>query len=190
MVEILEGGITPECSRLRRQHEILDSSKEQRKSFYKMAEDRISYLNTQEIKEWIEESIGASVAHGGIAYAYTGYRDARDKAISDSPRRWVTHLEIVVNEELFKDEEEDFSDILPFVLEHELYEAWLGMKKGAGEKLTSKDHHLLARRRECLLAETNGLGDRLLAFYKKNGKKADILEVESALSKARKKLRQ
>jgi len=70
----------------------------------------------------------------------------------------------VVNKDAFKIKDKDYSDVMPFVIEHEIYETWLNAKKGAGSDLTMKKQHILALRRAFLLAEQQGLSEKFLEW--------------------------
>jgi|SRR3989339_1429100 len=83
--------------------------------------------------------------------------------------RFVSLLEIVVNEGLFEDvsriKQVNYKDLIPYVVEHDVYEAWLSAKRGAGQTIPVEIKHLLARRREFYLATREGKGQKLYDFH-------------------------
>jgi len=81
---------------------------------------------------------------------------------------------------------EDFSDCIPFIVEHDIFEAWLSAKKGAATSLDVSKKHLLARRREFLIAEQQGLGEKLHRFQMAVNP-ADKKEYDEALVYAQKR---
>lgn len=86
-----------------------------------------------------------------------------------SIEKWITELDIVVNKDLFDRIQTytgvDYTDITPYVVDHEIFEAWLTAKKGVGSTLSVDKKHLLARRRELLLAEQDGRAEKLFQYH-------------------------
>lgn len=92
-----------------------------------------------------------------------------DKIYERHTEKWINQLDIVVNKDLFEKIKIhtgiDYTDIIPYGLDHEIFEAWLIAKKGIGSTLSINKKHLLARRREFLLAEKDGKGEKLFQFH-------------------------
>lgn len=149
----------PESSCLDPFHKVEGSPKEARASFYELAKDRVKYLTHQEMLKWHEDVYGEKQLHTA-AFVAAVFGPEEEKNIG----KWITHLEIVVNKDAFNINGKDYSDLMPFVLEHEIYEAWLRGKRGVGPGLDESKRHLLAKRRQYLLAEKAGHGDKLFEW--------------------------
>ncbi len=173
----------PESSFLDPPHEVEGPPKEARESFYELAKDKIRYLTNEEILKWYEDMFGRRQYSIPAAAYIIGSKKEKNF------EKWIHNLEIIVKKDAFNIEGKDYSDILPFVLEHEIYEAWLSGKRGTGPKLSVDKKHLLALRREYLLAEQQGLGDKLLEWDTLTGfKDKSRTESEYALRVAKKQL--
>lgn len=172
----------PESSFLKPPHKVEGTPREARASFYELAKDKVKYLTSEEILKWRKETFGKSDI--SIATYIIGGSNTENDF-----NKWIYNLEIVVNKDAFNVKGKDYSDILPFVLEHEIYEAWLSGKRGTGPKLSVDKKHLLALRREYLLAEQQGLGDKLFEWDTLTGfKDKSRTESEYALRVAKKQL--
>ena len=84
-----------------------------------------------------------------------------------------------------------YKDMIPFIIEHELYEGWLNCKKGflgnAYEDEEIETKHQLALRREFYLAEKSGMGEKLFEWRKKNNPDTEE-DCREALRNAKKKI--
>lgn len=154
----------PESSFIKPSHKVEGPPKEARKSFYEFAKHRIEYLTNEEIIKWDKDRGGRQERKHPDPALYV--ISTGDHEEGNNLERWVSNLEIVVNKDAFKIQGKDYSDLIPFVLEHEIYEVWLDAKKGAASTLDRQKQHILAHRRAFLLAEQQGLGDRLLEWAK------------------------
>ena len=172
----------PESSFIKPPYKVEGTPKEARASFYEFAKDRIKYLNEEEFRKWQKENRKKPnfITTASLVIGFS----TRE---GDNFNKWIDNLEIIINKEGFNVYGKDYSDILPFVLEHEIYEAWLIGKKGVASELSDHKQHLLARRREYLLAEQAGLGDKMLEYATKVNP-ADKEEYEYALKAAKKQL--
>ncbi len=170
----------PESSFINPPHEVEGTPKEARASFYELAKDKIKYLTKEETEKWISK-----VAEPEIPIK-TGAAIMRARKTKDF-KKWVKNLEIIVNKDAFNRDRKDYSDLIPFVVEHEIYEAWLTAKKGVGFELGLDKQHLLARRRQYLLAEQAGLGDKIFEWHMK-ANPSQKEEYEYALRYAKKQL--
>jgi len=174
----------PESSLLREPHKIEGPMTEARESFYELAKSKIKYLSSQEIAEWHKKMSGRENYVTTISYIVSHNSDVTEDGDFE---KWVNALEIVVNKDVATFNGEDFSDCMPFIIEHDIYEAWLSAKKGAATSLDVAKKHLLARRREFLMAEEQGLGEKLHKFQMavNSGNKK---EYDEALNYARRRV--
>jgi len=173
----------PESSFINPPHEVEGTPKEARASFYELAKDKIKYLTWDETEEWHNRMAGITGKKPGIPVAVAIIQVSRGYNI----RKFVNNLEIIVNKDSFNRDRKDYSDLIPFVVEHEIYETWLIAKKGAGSELGLDKQHLLARRKQYLLAEQAGLGDKMFEWHMKVNP-SHKEEYEYALNAAKKRL--
>ncbi|MEK7203202.1 MAG: hypothetical protein AAB653_02690 [Patescibacteria group bacterium] len=160
---------TPEYSKLDKPHKIEGAPAEAKKSFYELARSRVELVAEPEYFRFKKDVFGKDYWRYPSA-AYILSRD--DRITEDSVKRFVDTLDIKVNKDFFFLEGEDYSDLIPYVVEHEIYESYLWSKKGFYQPKSNKakhlsDTHLLARRKEFELAMQDGKAERLLEFYKK-----------------------
>jgi len=143
-------------------HKLKDSIPESKKEFFELAKSRVKHMSREEFIKWHEEMFG----------------DAFDAPASNliikSEAGEIENLEIAINRDAFKIDNKDYSDLIPCVIEHETYEAWIEIKEGAMKKelASGKDEaflkkHLLAERNEFLMAERMGLGEKLFEWRMK-----------------------
>lgn len=151
----------PETSILLKPHKVEGSMVEAKESFYDLAKSHIRYLTSQEIVEWHKKISGRKNYLTTASYIVSRKSDVSEGGDFE---KWVDALEIVVNKDVAIINGEDFSDCIPFIVEHDIYEAWLSAKKGAVTSLDVGKKHLLARRREFLIAEQQSLGEKLHRF--------------------------
>lgn len=178
----------PEIPYIHPPYEVEGPPKQARKSFYEFAKNRIKYLTNEEIVKWNKDRGGDQEQKRLEPALY--FISAGGRGEGDNLEKWVSNLEIVVNKDAFKIQGKDYSDLIPFVLEHEIYETWLNVKKGAGSTIDTKKQHILAHRKAFLLAEQQGLGGKFLEWIKlldpDNPK--NIKQCEYALKVAKKQL--
>ena len=178
----------PEIPSIHPPYEVEGPPKEARKSFYEFAKNRIKYLTNEEIIKWDKARGGNQEQKYPEPALYFisvgGHREG------DNLEKWINMLEIVVNKDVFKINKKDYSDLIPFVLEHEICETWLRAKKGAGSTIDTKKQHILAHRKAFLLAEQQELGDKFLEWIKllNPDDVANIKQCEYALQVAKKQL--
>lgn len=175
----------PESSYLNEPHKIEGKMKEARRCFYELAQDKVKYLNSQQIAEWKKNITGEEGYITSASYIINYNTTETEDGDFD---KWINNLEIVINTDVFKINGEDYSDLIPIFLEHDIYEAWLTAKKRAGSKLDLKKKHLLARRQELRLAEELGLSDKLEKWFSIVNPQA-LEEVRYALNKVRKQIK-
>jgi hypothetical protein len=152
----------PEIKYIHPPYEVEGTPKEARESFYEFVKERIKYLTDAEIRKWDKDRGGDQESKGPLPALYI--ISVGESKKEDKPEKWINNLEIVVNKDAFKIKDKDYSDVMPFVVEHEIYETWLNAKKGAGSDLESVKQHTLALRKAFLLAEQQDLGDKLLEW--------------------------
>jgi hypothetical protein len=137
---------------------------EDRSVFYDLAKSRIKYQTREENVAWQKKYRGMQGETTATYFVGFNNRVGKDERVE----KWIDKLTIVVNkglvDELSQRTGEDFTSIIPYIVEHDVYEAWLLAKRGAGASLEVGEKHLLARRREFLLATQDGLADRLFKF--------------------------
>lgn len=87
---------------------------------------------------------------------------------SGDMRKFVNSLQIVVNtgilDEFSQEYGEDASDLIPCLVEHEIFEAWIAVKYGVGGGMGREMRHMLARRREAYIAVKQGLGEKWFEY--------------------------
>jgi hypothetical protein len=132
--------------------------------FYDLARSRIRYQTWEENIAWQKKYRGSQI--GTSATYIIGLKDTVGS--DEKVEKWIDKLAIVINkgliDELGQRLGEDFTSIIPYIIEHELYESWLSAKRGAGQSLEVSNKHILAIRRQYLLATQDGLADKLLRF--------------------------
>ncbi len=144
-------------------HEIVGDPLSAKESFYKLAASNVHYMSSYEMFMWkIENDMRLNLSPGSFAISVR-YNNSNPGDV----KRWVASLDIVINKDMFLIKGEDFSDCIPYVLEHEVYEAWLFAKKGIGSSLNEETRHLLSTRHTFLTATRDGVGDRLYEFSMK-----------------------
>ena len=87
----------------------------------------------------------------------------RQSGEADDPEKLVTGLEISINQDFFGEENKD---LIPYAVEHEIFEAWMWSKRGISPWST-RTNHLLARRRQFEMAMRDGKAEKLRNFYRK-----------------------
>ena len=131
--------------------------------FYELAQERVTFQSREESSRWRQRHgfTNETTATHAVQLCFT-------QEPKGNVRQFVKGLEIMVNlgyfEELSKAENKDYTNLIPYIIEHEIYEAWLYAKKGIGGKLNNQQRHLLARRREFYLAAKDGMLNHLIEF--------------------------
>jgi hypothetical protein len=145
---------------------------EAKASFYEFAKEKIKMLDAKDFKKWMNKLSGFSnLEIIKISPAVGIYWPKNKKNKKGEMEKALSVFEIVINKDAFQIDGKNYSDVIPFVAEHELMEAWLHSKKGWGDNKFSDDDchkkHLLAERREFLLAEQEGLSEKLFEWRMK-----------------------
>lgn len=189
----------PESSKLEQPHMIEGTMKEAKDSLYELARERVRLMNGQEYSDWLKKFGDWAVERVGHSPAVVAVWPRKGEQ-NGNKVKGITHLEIGVNKDKFQIDGEDYLDILPFAIEHEIYEAWLISKKGLGEESGEKEgdfkkytaKHRLAVRREFFVAEQQGLGEKLFRWHIKiepNMKPEKEAELRIALEKAKQRIK-
>ncbi len=193
----------PESSRLPSDYEVKSPSTEVRLEFWELAKSRVRFITPEEMLA-IHTQVGKleEFYPGKIAFAIVSKRvdeeiDIKDKLLSTikmiqrrkslkstltgivtpEQTKWIDALEIYINKQAFSINGQDYSDIIPYVIEHEIYERWAKDKQGFVPN--PNQAHLLARRHEFRIAVQDGKADRLLEFIKV-ATPADLPDAEEA----------
>lgn len=152
----------PESSYLPEPHKIEGAPKEARERFYEMAKSRVFYATRDEMVEFGKQTSGEDESTTTALYVRLPRKEFTEEGIE----KWIDGLQIVVNKDAFQQDGEDFSDLIPYAIEHELYELWVKSKRGISAQETEKAH-LLARRKQAEMALHDGKLDRMIEFYTK-----------------------
>ncbi len=151
-------------------HKIEGKTGKAMESFYELAKGRVRHFNHQQFMDWLSESLGEEKSKAfekipAIVFVKNEVRE-EDQRIE----KYLTNLEIAIDTSKFNLNGKDYTDILSFVVEHEIYESWLRSKKGfLEEKEFSEESrtraHSLALRRQFLLAEKAGKGEKMFEWF-------------------------
>jgi len=142
---------------LKNPREIDRNFQKAKQEFWELAQSRIN-IDTQEQHEVFHEAyfpkdeIPTSAAFA-LLPGYSKNSTDQEKAILE--------FEISINKDFFGDE---YADLIPYAIEHEIYEAWLHAKRGWNPQ-TIKQGHLLARKYQLKKAMADGKAERLVDFY-------------------------
>lgn len=158
----------PESSIVNPPHKIEGDMRTARDDFFEFAKSRVRYMTADEFADWVKEMVdNADIKIGaGFVPFYITFKENSD----GSEERFIENLEIGINRDEFTVDGESFEDLIPFVLEHEIQEAWLNSKRGhldgpsAATQEGMHTKHLLAERKEFYLAEKAGLGEKLFRW--------------------------
>jgi len=159
----------PQSSYVNPPHRVEGPMKEARESFYELAKSRIKMMTAEEFSKWVRDAVGESKLENGVALNMFWSKLKKEGSIT--VEKLIENCEIGINKDAFVIDDKSYLDIMPFIVEHELYEAWLNAKKGlmadAFEQEDLMKKHLLAERKEFLLAEQAGLAEKLFEFRMK-----------------------
>lgn len=124
--------------------------------YRKWARGQAVLLSKKEFEEWMVEIKGTSVP-GATAWFVNSY----------NPNGTV-NFQSAVNKDCFFIDGTDYSDLIPYIIEHEVWESltMILIRKGLSG-MKKEDAHKLARLMEFSRAEKEGKLDRLYEFFKK-----------------------
>lgn len=106
-----------------------------------MARSRIHHATREEMADFGRRTSGRDESETTALYI----RLPREKMISESIEKWIDGLQIVVNKDAFIRDDEDFSDLIPYAVEHELYELWVKSKPGMNISVEKTEKALFLR---------------------------------------------
>lgn len=152
---------------------------EARKSFYELARSRIKLSTREEHIAFEKAAFGDDWDYSTAVCAITTATETSET----NPKKWVIQLDISVDKDAFG---EEHKDLIPYAVEHEIYEMWL-FARGRYSPQSRKKRHLLARRRQFLMAMKDGKAKKLLKFCKMVAT-CPSSEFDYAYEKARQKL--
>lgn len=146
---------------LGRLHYLEGTVREQQESLYELARSRLQIVSQEEHLEF------AAKAYVGLPLALAPLTLVRHTAIptAEGEKRWVSILAISINRDFYRIGTDDYTDLIPYGVEHELCEAWLHVKPGP--PIDGDSRHLLAALREFYLAAKDGKAEKLLEFYRR-----------------------
>lgn len=177
-------------SNLKETINIAGVKKTDRAEFYQTLRDRVQIVDDSQFAQFFppDQQGAFALFEGKLLHTQQG------KELVDSS--------IVVNKDDFHIGDEDYSDLIPIVVEHEITELWLHSKPGysLNPPPTNMDPqwvhmygHVLATRREWEFAVEEGKGERYLEFLKRYAKDRQmpyevefIHECEYSLDRAKK----
>ena len=112
----------PEYSMLEPPHKIDSSPKDARKSVYDLARNRIVFCTQEQHDRFQRDVSGEDVPLDEPSCMFlVGYEDVNGPDVT--MERFVRVLHISVNMDYFKIGEENYSDLLPYLVKHEIYES-------------------------------------------------------------------
>lgn len=180
----------PQDSFLDKPHKIEDPSTESKLSFFDLAKSRVQMLPEEEYCRFEQEVFGDTHPKNTGMFVLSSRTEQRLLPFlprKKTPKEFVDALDIKVNQDAFIVDELDYSDLVPYTIEHEVYEAWVSSKVGYQPK-DGQTSHLLARRKQFEAAMADGKAERLLEFCVKFNP-ANSEEFQAAYDNALKKKR-
>jgi len=151
----------PEYSKLEEPFNLEGLPSEVKKSFYELAESRTRVVSQDEHFQFEREVFGDDWQPSSAVYVTSTEQHKTDRG--EETR--LNGLDISINRDFFTDGNRDYSDLIQYAVEHEIFEAWLSVKPGYQTKDPQKNH-LLARVRQFEIAMKDGKAEKLLEFYK------------------------
>ena len=146
---------SPKVPALEDPHVIDRNFKEAKSQFWEFAKSRVKLVSQEDHEAFHKEYCPENEVPTDAIFAL-------QKGISknsDDPEKAVLGLEINVNRDFYG---EEYADLIPYAIEHEIYEAWLHSKRGYNP---TKKEHSLARRHQIRMAMKDGKAERLVKFY-------------------------
>lgn len=139
---------------LEKPHHISRNMAEARRNFWELAQSRINYQSHKKHSAFEKAVTGKEPGNNPAAYYIV-----KEEGIG----QWVVELQISINKDLFDKENED---LLPYIVEHEIFEAWMFAKRGLSPQ-SPHINHLLATRHQFRLAIKDGNGEKMRDFRKR-----------------------
>lgn len=172
----------PEYSILEEAFKLEGPPGEVKRSFYELARNRVRVVPEEEHFRFERIVFGEDWQQSSAAYVASTKKHKTD---SDEETRLIG-LDVSINKGFFIDRDKNYTDLIPYAVEHEIFEVWLSVKPGYQIKDPQKSH-LLARVRQFEMAMKDGKAERLLKFYKE---RAPLIgnELDYAYQKASKRM--
>ena len=152
----------PEYSMLKEPFRLEGLPGEVKKSFYELARSRVRVVPQDEHFQFERDIFGDDWQQSSAVYITSTEQHKTDRG--EEAR--LNGLDVSINRDFFIDGNGDYSDLIPYAVEHEIFEAWLSVKPGYQTKDPQKNH-LLARVRQFEMAMEDGVAEKLLEFYKR-----------------------
>lgn len=149
----------PQSAILESHHYISRDIIEAKKNFWEFAKSRTKYRNQEDHISFEKEIFGEDWEVSSAVYINSPGWSGDE----NDPEQWITALEISINQDFFGEENKV---LIPYAVEHEIFEAWLWSKRGIKPQ-SATANHLLARRRQFEMAMRDGNAEKLRDFYKK-----------------------
>lgn len=185
----------PESSFLKQPHKIEGVNKQSKESFYELAKSRVRFLSRDDFYKQAVTFSGDPAIKDYVAVAFGAWNYVDKFSDDENFERFVTNLEIFVDKDAFTEEEKE---LMPFLVEHEICEAWLSFKKGFHDQAKKEfendqfelmsQNHELALRKEFVEAERVGLADKLYE-WRINKMPRSEQDCKMALNNAKKKIK-
>lgn len=122
--------------------------------FLEYAKNETKILPSSEFYSWTMENMGSAILGA----------TARFKVIQDKDTGAPIGFKAAVNEGMFQMDGVDYSDLIPFVIEHEVQEAWMKIED---QPTTLNERHKEARRLEFSAALKDGKAEKLMEWLMK-----------------------
>lgn len=145
--------------------ESITPSAECKKNFIDFAKQRVIFFEKTEVADqfkqgWLRKEYG----HTTLKERNIGPGEVLIKGLHNSTKlgtQKLTDFKIIINKPSFNIDGEDFSDLIPIVIEHEAYELWYSCKKG----YSPIEPHCLAIIAETRLAIEIGISEEKLKRF-------------------------
>jgi hypothetical protein len=167
-----------------------DPSAEINPEFHDYALSKVQRLSVADLDKWeakVTQAKGQKLFRSPASFNIPQVDLVVAHLKSDEIVHALKNMEIVVCPSLLKTRGMDFSDIEPYLIEHEIYEAWLNLTKPILDNSQSESH-ILALERMYLLADKDGKAERLFGFMARylyeNGRGSPASETEIDLNHA------
>lgn len=131
------------------------------RKYYILAKNKVKIVNSKDYYDFEEKYFGDKK---GITASYNISYEGIEE--NNFMKMKIKNLQIILNRDSFTLDGEDYSDLIPYIIEHEIFESLLFVKPGYKTRDLDKNH-LLARKRQYSLAKQDGKLDRLFEFHKK-----------------------
>lgn len=129
--------------------------KEAKIEFWEFARARVHLDSHEEHTAFHDEYFPQDVVPTSAAFVLES-----GQSLDEDSEKGLMSFDISINKDFFGKE---YADLIPYAIEHEIYEAWLRSKRGFHP--SAHQAHLLARMHQVRLAMKDGKVERLIEFY-------------------------